>query len=161
VGSREHVRAEIDRLRIAASDIRQAAAGAHQIEASISGHYTINGDAERALETGVIVSYARPFTRHGIGQLDSGIWAPGDEQQAKLHKALLRLRNIRYAHTDRTDLRTTEEVFGEGRHSESWQPLAESAWPRIDELASLMAERFDELADALEEVLRNLSEASP
>jgi hypothetical protein len=159
VGSREALRAEIDRLRLAASDMRQAAAGARHLEAVAGGSTArMNADAELALETGVIVSYARPFTRQGIGQLDRAAWAPDDEAKARLHASLIRLRNIRYAHTDKTDLRSTEDVFGEGRFSESWQPLAASAWPRIAELATVMEQGFADLARALEGVLRDLAE---
>jgi hypothetical protein len=55
------------------------------------------------------------------------------------------------------------DVFGEGRYSEEWQTLSDEAWPRIDALATGMAQSFDRLASALEDVLRSLpdSEVSP
>jgi hypothetical protein len=158
MSSEQHVRAEIDRLRLAASDMRQAAAGPRHLEGARTGGVSrMNGDAERALETGVIVSYARPFTRHGVGQLDRDLWAPSDERQARLHMALIRLRNIRYAHTDKTELRSTEDVFGEGRFSEARLPLRDDAWPRIAALAEALEREFSKLADALEDVLRELA----
>jgi hypothetical protein len=49
------------------------------------------------------------------------------------------------------------DVFGKGRYSEEWQTL-EGAYPRIAETRRPHASKFDELAGALEEVLRNLPE---
>lgn len=120
----------------------------------------MHSDAERALETGVIVSYARPFTRQKIGQLDSELWTPADEDQARIHRALIRLRNIRYAHTDRTELRGTEDVFGSGHFGESWVPLHDDVWPRIERLASVQARAFDQLATELQSTMQGLPDDS-
>jgi hypothetical protein len=54
--------------------MRQAAAGAKHLAEAQMHH-----DAKRAFETGVTVSYARAFTRQGIGQLDPDAWAPDDD----------------------------------------------------------------------------------
>ena len=140
MGSREHIRADIDRLRVTASDMRQAAAGACHLELIRAGELDrMNGDADRALETGVIVSYARPFTRQGIGQLDSSVWEPASPEESSLHHAIIGLRDIRYAHTDRTGLRGTEDVFGTGHFAEKWSELPDDAWPRIEALADAQA----------------------
>jgi hypothetical protein len=155
MGAQEHVRADIDRLRVAASDMRQAARGAGHLGGIRANTLDrMHSDADRALETGVIVSYARPNTRHGNGQLDSGKWEPADASDANLHHAIIRLRNIRYAHTDKTDLRGTEDVFGGGHFSESWVGLHDDAWARIETLADQQAKAFDALADQLQNVLR-------
>lgn len=160
MGKSAHLRAEIDRLRIAASDMKEAAGGAMHLGEIRAGRLDrMYGFADRALETGVIVSYARPFTRHGIGRLDPALWEPDDEASANLHRELIRLRNVRYAHTDKTDLRGTEDVFGTGHFSEAWASLSDEAWPRIEALALAQAVAFDALADELQGVLKTLPES--
>jgi hypothetical protein len=156
--TRAHLEAEIGRLRIGAADMDHAAGGAGFLAAIREGQTgRINGDADEALMTGVVVSYARPFTRRqGIGALDEGAWAPDDDAQRRLHRALILLRNRRYAHTDKTDLRGIEDVFGDGSYSEWSVGIADDAWARIAELASAQALRMRDLAGRLEDTLRSV-----
>jgi hypothetical protein len=84
-----------------------------------------------------------------VGALDEGEWTPTDERQAGLHRALILLRNRRYAHTDQADLRGVEDVLGEGSYSETSVGLADEAWPRIVELAEAQGRRMSELAKLL------------
>ena len=62
----------------------------------------------RTLETGMVVTYARPFTKSGLQRLKrpSGL---GAEQRA-LHQQMLDFRDVVYAHTDDTPLREVVET---------------------------------------------------
>jgi hypothetical protein len=73
---RDHVTAEIKRLRIAVADTQHAAGAARHMTGMHEGSLSrMHDDAKQALETGAIVSYVRPFTRHGLGALDKDEWA--------------------------------------------------------------------------------------
>jgi hypothetical protein len=103
----ESLLAELKRLILAEADMKQTEAGARYIEAS-----TMNEDAHRALQTGVMVCYARPFTRRqGIGPLDRKEWAPGDVEEQALHRSILVLRDKVFAHTDDTDMREIVDAY--------------------------------------------------
>ena len=155
--SRDHVTAEINRLRIAVADLQHAAAAARHMTGVHEGSLDhMHADAKQALETGAIVSYVRPFTRHGVGALGKDEWAPASEEERRLHYALIELRHKRYAHTDKTDLRGTEDVFGDGQLSHAWVELKPEEWTRIEALADIQAQRMRELANRLEEVLSEL-----
>jgi hypothetical protein len=158
--SRDHVTAEINRLRIAVADMQHAAGAARHMAGMHEGSLSrMHDDAKQALETGAIVSYVRPFTRHGVGALDKDEWAPASEDERRLHYALIELRHKRYAHTDKTDLRGTEDVFGDGQFSHSWVELKPEAWARIEASAEVQAQRMRELANRLEGVLSELPES--
>jgi hypothetical protein len=157
VTSRDHVLAEIKRLRIAVADMQHAAGAARHMTGMANGSLDrMHNDAKQALETGAIVSYARPFTRHGVGALDKDEWAPNLDDERRLHHALIELRHKRYAHTDKTGLRGIEDVFGDGQFSHSWVELKDEAWPRIETLAAAQAQRMRDLANRLEGVLSEL-----
>ena len=72
---------QLRRIRLAAIDMREAAATARAIADR-------NGPArifERVLETGMVVTYARPYVqgnKHGIG----GRWRPQDADDRELHQ---------------------------------------------------------------------------
>lgn len=68
----------IRRLVIAAADMRMAQ---HAAEAQLDGDAPGLG---RLLETAMIVCYARPFTRQGIGRLDEE-WVPQGSSERELH----------------------------------------------------------------------------
>ena len=155
--SRDHVTAEINRLRIAVADMQHAAAAARHMTGVHEGSLDrMHADAKQALETGAIVSYVRPFTRHGVGALDKDEWAPASEEERRLHYALIELRHKRYAHTDKTDLRGTEDVFGDGQFAHMWVEIPADKWPRIGALAEQQAQRMRELVNRLEGVLPEL-----
>lgn len=152
--SSDNALAEITRLRIAAADMDHAAGGARHMMAMQTGEAArMNNDAKQALEAGSIVSYARPFTRHGVGALDRDEWAPAEKDARTVHYALLWLRDKRYAHTDETELelRGVEDVFADGHYAHSFREIAEHAWPRIAALAEEQATRFNRRANELED----------
>jgi hypothetical protein len=95
-------------LILASADMDEATAAAQAIKAlrqtkvELPQHLLI-----RALEAGMFVCYARPFTRSNLGQLK-----PSDVPRGKrvLHERLLRLRKQVYAHTDKVPERTADVV---------------------------------------------------
>ena len=90
---------EIERFRLAQSDMRQVIAAAQALHQERH-----NGDLCRALETAIVVCYARPFgKRNKVGALHEN-WEPLKEFP-KLHTELLNLRDKVYAHTDETEAR--------------------------------------------------------
>ncbi len=113
---------------------------------------------QNALQTGVVVADAQPFTRQGIGRLDKEAWAPPDEVQRKLHEELIDLRNKRFAHTDKGDFRGVEDVFRDGTFAEWTIHLNEGAWAAVAELADARRHDFGELANRLQDELRAASE---
>lgn len=103
----------------------------------------IPGEVRRALETGVVVAYARPWgKRNTIGPLEDH-WLPQEPEGLALQYELIKDRNKVYAHTD-------EEVKARwvaGAHWEAgalrkpasllpaWRPLTLDRLPEIAQLA--------------------------
>src|SRR5437870_4819025 len=102
MGDQEHVerRRRFARFRYACTDMRLAAAAARQLARG-----ELNADVAEALETGLVVCYARPFKKSGVGLLDQKKWAPQAEQRRRLHDLLIELRDKLHAHTDISALR--------------------------------------------------------
>lgn len=134
------LREQVERLLLASNDMRYASAGAKYLAAM-----KINSDALRAFETGVVVTYARPFTRHGVGQLGRDEWAPEDQAHRAVHCELIWLRNRVFAHTDKTDMRGIVDVapiggIESGLYVEQHVPIGD--WPLIAAVADAQEERF-------------------
>ena len=97
------------------------------------------GLLKKSLETAVCVSYARAFTQTNFlpQPLGSEYLAHLNSEQLVLHDELLRLRNKRYAHTDKTDqseraacvMAGFEGVLGDG---ELWVELMIDTLSQID-----------------------------
>jgi hypothetical protein len=118
----------------------------------------LNGYLCRALETAIVVCYARPFgKRNAVGALGDN-WPPIVERFPDLHAQLLSLRDEVYAHTDRTRARDVVDV-GEllgletPAFTEGWHPIDRSALPAISELARQLEQCLDAAAERLTEVL--------
>lgn len=140
---------EIRRLRLAESDMNQAAAAAQALRTE-----HLNGDLCRALETAIAVCYARPYgSSNKVGVLGDE-WLPEDPGDQALHGALLTRRDQVYAHTDRTDARGIVDVFGDGTFVEEWRPLSRDVLPRIITLAARQQARFREGVEDRQERLR-------
>jgi hypothetical protein len=81
----------------------------------LASHVVVR-DVGRVFETGIVVTYARPFSDQGIGPLDRNKYAPASNDARRLHFNLIDLRNRLYAHTDETNYRWIQEgvtdVFG-------------------------------------------------
>jgi hypothetical protein len=77
---------EIRRLRLAESDIAQVAAAAVTL-----AHDRLNGDVCRALETAIVVFYARPYNSRNKARSETrGL--PEDEDARRVHDAILMRR---------------------------------------------------------------------
>jgi hypothetical protein len=144
---------KIVRLRLAAKDLELAAhAASGLIEAA-----DYRGSArvyERVIETGMVVTYARPFlpsNEAGLG----GRWRPTDENERALHDELVDLRGEYHAHASHTPQRRLEIMSG---FFESGPPILAESWTKLPvekllllkEMASRQAERFADEADRLE-----------
>jgi hypothetical protein len=148
-------------LALASSDLKQAAAAARLLRNASSPN------ERRALETAIVVCYARPFNeKNKLGRLNPK-WQPERGPKRKLHRRLLQLRDGVYAHIDPEARRTAYATFtlddegfvaGGGGVAEQWRkhiPLADL--PAIIELCETQAERFvnaagDEALNAIGEV---------
>jgi hypothetical protein len=133
--------------------MRQAAAAAAYL---LEGP-RMNGDAERALETGLVVCYARPYVRarRGAGAIGSRRALPSEPRLRALHDALIDRRNDLYAHNDVTDLRGVEDVYaalglGGGRYAEAWRPIDRAQLPEVVALCESQRSTFRALAERIE-----------
>ena len=145
---------KITRFRLAASDMRLAAhAAAALVDASES-----NGPArlfDRVIETGMVVTYMRPFLESNEAGLGKS-WRPRDPADRELHEELDDLRNEYHAHaahTPRRRLENTTTMFGdEGRprFAESWEHIPSWKLRAIEDLATRQADRFDDEAARLD-----------
>lgn len=130
----EALELELTRLRLAQVDMRQV------IEAAtVLSEERLNRYLYRALETAVVVCYARPFGRlNAVGAIDED-WE-SIRQAPNLHKELLRLRDKVYAHTDITEAREVLDVaemfdLDSPAWTEGWRPISREALPKIVALA--------------------------
>jgi hypothetical protein len=94
-------------------DMRQAKAAADALEKEKDDLHLM-----LALETAIVVSYARAFTTSTLFQLDRDEYQPTWPEQPYYHYWLLDLRDIKYAHTDAksdrdAELRLVEDEGGE------------------------------------------------
>jgi hypothetical protein len=112
-----------------------------------------------ALETAIVVCYARPFTEgEGVGRLGEE-WAPEEDHDRAVHDELLYLRDKGGAHTDKESGRDVIERFelhddGLTGFQESWQALDREVLrsvviPICDQQERRFQEAAYELADQL------------
>ena len=132
---------EQERLALALSDMRQAAAAARLLDRQLDVH------ARRALETAISVCYARPWIdSNNSGKLKTK-WLPNAGPDRDLHTRLLKLRRKTYAHTDPAGGRQAFAQRGPGNAlgiGEQWIPLARSELPAIAGLCDRQAARFEQ-----------------
>ncbi len=154
---RNRLRKEVRLLRFAAGDMRQARAA---IRALLATTAEDDVDLMLALETAIVVCYARPFTYgEGVGQLGEE-WAPEDDHERAVHDEVLVLRDQAYAHTDKKSGRDVVERFelhddGLTGFQESWQALArEVLLTVVIPSCDRQERRFQDAADELAEQLR-------
>jgi hypothetical protein len=93
----------------AISDMYAVVSAAHMLVSDIGEQRLDSGD-RLALETGLVVSYARPFTQSRGGYQLQPADEPDDEDARELHEWLLAQRNRVYAHTDETEARRVLEL---------------------------------------------------
>jgi len=130
------VRALARRLELGDGDMGQAARGAALLAELCRTDGRAESNGETALITGVVLAYARPFTRRDeVGGLDAEEWAPTGVRQASLHRMLIASRNDR----------STDTTTRSGDSSDaSGFPASVSArkWERISELAAEQKRRM-------------------
>jgi hypothetical protein len=132
---------EHERLALAISDMRHAAAAARLLDKQDDFH------ARRALETAISVSYARPWLASNRSGKLKAKWLPAAGPDRDLHNRLLDLRHKTYAHTDPAGGRSglahvgPDNVLGIG---EQWIPLDAKDLPAIADLCDRQAERFQQ-----------------
>jgi hypothetical protein len=143
----------VGRFRFAKTDMDLAA---HAAEGLIDAREN-DGPArifERVLETGMIVTYARPYVegnQAGVGAR----WRPDDPADVELHDEILDLRHEYHAHADHTTERFLERVdymfdAHENRRAffaESWTRLRVDKLRHLADLARRQAQRFDAEAE--------------
>jgi hypothetical protein len=115
------------------------------------------------LLTGMVVSYARPFTKsYAYGKLEPK-WArfPNRPDLAERHKRLLRMRDTLLAHNDLTPHRRVL-FFTTGAMLDDRPTVTEGRapvnLPGIDELQGLFSYQDARFADECEELARRLEE---
>jgi hypothetical protein len=129
--------------------MRIAAAAARALERG-----GVAEDVELALETGMTVCYARPFTKGGVGKIDERKWAPTSPFN-RHHRLLLDLRHEVYAHTDVTHRHLVEwGTAALGLRLEQTTRINPTLFPAIAEMCESQQVRFREEADRLAATLR-------
>ena len=109
---------------------------------------------DRELETGMVVTYARPYVESNEAGVGKKWWPTGDDRE--LHDELMDLRHEYHAHASHTPRRrlvNTTALFGDdGRpsYSEQWELLPTWKLNPLNDLATRQAERFEAAADALD-----------
>lgn len=153
---RERLERERHRLVLAKSDMKQAAVAADHL-AELGSQ--MNGDVERVLWTGLVVTYSRPFgDSNRVGAVKGQIVKLTDHMQRSLHERLCELRDVLFAHNDLTNLRETvdtADLLGEGvsGHVESYAPMNVGALPDIAKLARELERRYGERLEQIEREL--------
>jgi hypothetical protein len=158
---RAEVEHQVKCLRLAAWDMDQAHSGAISIP-----HSTFAG-VRAVLETGLAVSYARPFTRSDAkprlnllhllpdGRQDGSDWLPEDPLDLGIHGQLMRLRNEVYAHTDDTEWRKVVNAGSiiegaEHLHAVRWSLMPDDWLAKVAPMVERQRDRFKREARARE-----------
>lgn len=141
----------LTRFRLAATDMRLAAEAADAlVEARESDGLARMWD--RVIETGMVVTFARPYLDSNEAGLGRKWWPEGDD--IELFDELVELRDEYHAHAAHTPRRRLEflDFVNPGRMtvSESWEQLPVSKLRAIEELATRQTERFEAEAEKLD-----------
>lgn len=138
------------RFHFAASDMELVAGAA----AGLIDARDQRGEArfyERVIETGMVVTYARPFLQNqpGLG----GSWRPEDAAGRELHDELVALRGEYHAHAEHTRHRGLEFLTTESDRplmGESWSRLPVEKLRLLQEVAERQAKRFAAEAERID-----------
>lgn len=140
---------EIRRLVFAQSDMAQAAVAAEYL---LQEH--VNGDLCRALETAIVVCYARPFAGGNNAGILGEDWYPIDPAHRAMHDKLRDLRDQVFAHNDITDKRGIVDAGAmlglPGSFAEEWMPLNREALPTLIQMCAAQRAQFSERVDELQ-----------
>jgi hypothetical protein len=146
---------QLARFRFAASDMGLVAHAAEGlVEASDQRSPAHHHD--RVIETGMVLTYARPFLPSNEARLGEKWW-PEDEAERGLHDELIELPGVYHARATHAPQRRLENVGRgeEGRplYRELWAHLPVEKLRLLQALAARQAERFAEKANAIEDEL--------
>jgi hypothetical protein len=140
---------QLKRIRFAISDMEQAAAGAALAVAMPPAHPS----ALRALWTGIVVCYARPFTSGHYGRFDRKKYAPSDPDKAALHRDLIDMRDKLWAHND-SDIRSLTPINTSGPPTlyieQLGEPMSLTEWLAVVSLAYSQIARLKDDAAKVE-----------
>jgi hypothetical protein len=145
---------KVGRFRFAASDMGLVVGAADALVDARERHGPARA-YERIIETGMVVTYARPFlpsNEAGIGES----WWPKDPDDRELHDELVDLRNEYHAHAGHAPhrrLENTTAIFGDdGRpmFAESWEELPAWKLRALVDLAGRLKAKFDAEAERLD-----------
>jgi uncharacterized protein (UPF0276 family) len=137
------------RLKLASIDMRLAETAARAL---------LNGEVpahlERVMETGLVVTYARPYLDSNRAGGVGGRWQPKSGPDREFHRYMIDvLRDSYHAHADRTYHRTITDTAalvgleGPPIYAEAWWRLTPSQVETLADLAGRQAERFEAAAD--------------
>jgi hypothetical protein len=146
---------QMRRLRLAASDMELVVSTARAL---IAQDWPARVH-ERALETALVVTYARGYLESSRGGVGPNWW-PTEPADVELHDRLVYdLRHPCHAHTGQTGHRTlvdTSELLGlddRPTYREQWSTLPAAELERIADLAERQRARLTAAADELDEQL--------
>lgn len=138
-------------LRLGATDMELAAAAARALADE-------DGPARlwaRVLETGLVVTYARPYLEANTRAVGRKWW-PREPADRELHERIIKdVRSPYHAHTDRTPHRTLVDTAamlgreGPPTFAEGWSRLSTAELEHLAALAERQAERLHGAADEI------------
>jgi hypothetical protein len=145
---------KLTRFHLAASDMRIV----HGAALALIDARERDGPArlyERVIETGMVVTYVRPFLESneaGIGKK----WWPQDAEDRSLHDELVELRHEYHAHAAHTPRRRLENIselmdIGRPTFTESWTSLDPDRLRALADLSQHLASTFHAEAEALDQ----------
>jgi hypothetical protein len=151
---RNRLENELQRLGLAATDMRDAIGGLEALS-KMRSPYTV----QSVLETGIAVTYARPFSPSDGGRRLGPEWKPTRPSLLRTHEMLISRRNVMYAHTDASEksgrvMHNLEQFGLPARYA----AVAFVGWryedrARVRKLLTSQEERFSEALTALMERL--------
>lgn len=138
-------------LRLGAIDMHYAASAARALaDADGPAHMW-----SRVIETGLVVTYARPYLDSNTRVVGRKYW-PESPEDRELHQRIIEdVRNPYQAHTDRTPHRTLVDTTamlgldGPPTFSEGWSNLSVEKLEQLAELAERQAARLHAAADEI------------
>ena len=147
---------KVTRFRLAASDMNLAVNAAAALVDADEGHGWSARVHQRIIETGMVVTYARPFVESNEAGLGRKWWPRDTEMDRELHDELVDLRNEYHTHARHTPRRRLENAAsllgdkGRPRWAESWERLPVWKLRPLADLAGRQARRFDAEAERLD-----------
>jgi hypothetical protein len=138
-------------LRLGAIDMQSAAEAAR----SLANKVFAAPASARVLETGLVVTYARPYLESNTRAVGRKLW-PEDPEDRALHERIIEdVRSPYHAHSDRTPHRTLIDTSamlgldGPPTFAEGWTRLTTEDLEHLAALADRQAEKLHAAADEI------------